>query len=172
MVIEAAPINIVYLLVNTFMQYTFKGTINTQAPRVQAYAHTLAQRIRRDAQFNLRSTAKMLYWLENPSVELVHPIVIVEHPQGITGVHPGRTRFLAAALLGRSYPCVVHTDIKRTSIVINAVKLRAYTPRRVQTVHEFEHDLRDVYMARARILEAEYCKLSPIDFYTRILSLS
>ena len=159
------------VLLNTHMQYTIKGTLNTQAPSVQAYAHTLAQRIRRDVEFNLRSTAKMLYWLENPDVELVHPIVIVEHPRGITGVHPGRTRFLAAVLLNRPCPCVVRTHNKRTTTTLNALRVDAYKPRRVQTVHAFEHSLRDVYMARAKELEQEYAHLSAYEFYCCVLGV-
>lgn len=95
------------IFLNTHMQYTFKGTLNTHATRVQAYAPILAQRMRRDALFSLRCTAKMLYWLENPDLELIYPIIIVEHPRGIGGVHPGQTRFLAAALLARTRVCTV-----------------------------------------------------------------
>lgn len=159
------------VLLNTHMQYTIKGTLNTQAPSVQAYAHTLAQRMRRDAVFGLRCTAKLLYWLENPSVELAHPIVVSEHPRGITGVHPGQTRFLAAALLARPYVCVLRTHNKHTTTVTNGVRLRSYTAPRLQIVHEFERSLRNEYMDRAQALEQVYAHLDAYNFYASVLGV-
>ena len=152
---------------------TIRGTLNTQDPSVQEYAHTLAQRIRRSEQHTLRSTAKMLYWLDHPTVQLVHPIEIMEHRLGISSVHPGRTRFLAAVLLNRSYPCVVHTSNERSSIVINTTRLRRlYKPNKAQfMLDRFEQKLEDAYMARAQVLEQEYAGLNAYDFYSRVLGV-
>ena len=157
-------------LLNTLMQYTLKGTLNTQDPSVRAYALVLASRLRTKP-MRQRITAKMLYWLENPGVELMYPIVVTQHHKGITGVHPGQTRFLAAVLLNRSWPCVLRTVCSSTSVLLNPIACNELAST-AQQIDEFDRCIRTHYEPRAQVLERKYPKLQAIDFYAEILGVS
>ena len=148
-------------------QYIFKGILNTHSVSVQDYAQTCAE-LMRTSRFKLRYTCNMLYWLEHPTVRLVYPIVIAEHHKGISGVHPGQSRFLAAVLLNRTWPAVVTTVNLHSDIVLDKTRTRAY-PRN-HRLSGYDNSIDRVYMSRALELEQELGMLSPFEFYSKILA--
>ena len=78
----------------------WKGTLNTQDPRIQIFCeHSLAPRL-----ILAYDIAKMLYWRDHPLEPLRHPIILGIDKTGINGCHPGQTRFLSRHLLNRSAP--------------------------------------------------------------------
>jgi hypothetical protein len=162
--------NMVYLLNNNMKKpgYIYQGILNTHNASVQNYAQTCAELMRNNTDFKLRYTCNMLYWLENPSVELVYPIVIVEHHKGISGVHPGQSRFLAAVLLNRTWPAVVTTVSKHSDILVDKTRILKY-PRN-HKLASYDSSIERAYMSQSLELEQELGMLSPIEFYSKILA--
>ena len=88
----------------------WKGQLRVNSPAVQDYAHRVAESI--PSEDSERFARKMIYWLTH---EPLHPIILTAEPDGILAIARGQSRFLAAVILGRTWPCRVFAYHKPNS---------------------------------------------------------
>lgn len=143
----------------------YKGTLKAQHPSVQLYAVELAHLLRKQSDFKLYYTCKMLYWFNLNSVPM-YPMILTQYGTQITCAHPGQTRFLAAVLMGVNWPARVCTHADATEVLIK--------PKRC-TAHKSEHRVKDYglkvrteYMHTAQLLELEFAHCDALEFYTSV----
>ncbi len=88
----------------------WKGQLRVASTAVQDYAHLVANSI--PPEDSERFARKMIYWLTH---EPLHPIILTAEPEGILTIARGQSRFLAAVILGKSWPCRVFAYHKPNS---------------------------------------------------------
>jgi hypothetical protein len=143
----------------------YKGTLKAQHPSVQLYAVELAHLLRKQSDFKLYYTCKMLYWFNLNSVPM-YPMILTQYGTQITCAHPGQTRFLAAYLMGVHWPARVCTHAGSTDVLIKPKSCTAY--KADHTLKNYGLKVRTEYMHTAQLLELEFAHCDAWEFYTSV----
>jgi hypothetical protein len=142
----------------------YKGLLNTHSTLLEHYCKNRLAELMRTSKDRVYYTAKMIYWLSNPTVELEYPIVITQHPHGISSAHPGQSRLLAAYIQQRAQPIRLNTVYVRSELIVDAQCIDSYSAHSA-TVHNFQAQLKH-YKRTAAEFERQWGRLTAWEFYS------